>query len=990
MACLDENQVLALAHGRLSGEALLLAQEHLDGCVDCLDLVGFYQQSAQDPEQEVETYDHDFVPLSESEEIDLKAPEGSKIGRYEVIRALGRGGMGVVYLARDPKLDRRVALKLVKPSLSADERAGHFEKRLMREARAMAKLAHPNVLTIYDVGIQEGQVFLASEWVDGCTLDEWMAQGPHRWPSIAKRFREAASGLVAAHAAGLIHRDFKPSNVMVGKDERVRVFDFGLVKATNANIGEITTQLSGNFVVGTPAYMAPEQMVGKAADERSDQFSFCASMYEALAGVRPFSGRNLTEILTNIGSEKVEEPKKIPKWLWDLIRRGLKKKPEDRHESMASILKILDARLGHRRRRSVIAGAMVVAVGVGAVGAVGLVRDQLAGGEQCSDPMLTFGEAWSAERRASLEAVATASELPFANASWTSAAGLFDAYAEQWQAQVHSACVETKIKRTESNVILERRRDCYERLQSEFASVTMELSQARPGGMSAIVALAQGLSPVEQCGSARVQDEFPSLADATEKDGVRKLWPQVKELDSLVLLGEYQQVLSNSEILVAEKLANRSLEARLWHSRATAERLLGNYQESVNSLESAFYAAVAGRSDEFAARVTTQIFTTLVVHLHDEERANRWHQLAQSAVERVNSPLSLGRWRRAEGKVAMAKRDFAAAERHFQDSLQIFESGLGTEHTEVARTLGALGRCQAKQGKMEDALATHQRAVEIWSSFVGLLHPDTATAEIDLAAVLAAQGKSAEAKIMVEKSVRAMVVSLGEENLRVAWALNSLAALRVAEGDYEGASSSLLRALQVKRTTHGNSHPLLVSTLTNLMEVDRMLGRFGDAAIHGNEALKILASSKSLMHREALRNLKLGVAEARLASGDGEGALEACAELQTQITAAAEVNATRAGRVLTCLAGAKILLGKKKEGQKLLDEAIVRFGSDGTRHRLAVALFAQAKLKVESRSLREEARLQAQQAQRYFSEAGRSWARESQVVQAWLSAQTQP
>jgi serine/threonine-protein kinase len=336
MACLDENQVLALVEGRLRGEELSAAQDHLDGCADCLDLVGAMQQSADDKparshtsageihfDANVATLDHSqaqFRPLSESEELDLR--KGSQIGRYEVERTIGRGGMGVVYLARDPKLGRQVALKLVKPSLHGDERAEHFERRLMREARAMAKLAHPNVLTIYDVGLESsGQVFLASEWVDGGTLEDWMRDGPHSWPSVVRQYREAAQGLLAAHAAGLIHRDFKPSNVMVGNDGRVRVFDFGLVKALPGSIGEITTQLSGGFVVGTPAYMAPEQMIGKQADERSDQFSFCASLYEGLAGTRPFAGRNITELLSNISKGEIEEPKKIPKWLWEMMSR---------------------------------------------------------------------------------------------------------------------------------------------------------------------------------------------------------------------------------------------------------------------------------------------------------------------------------------------------------------------------------------------------------------------------------------------------------------------------------------------------------------------------------------------------------------------------------------------------------------------------------------------------------------------------------------------
>ena len=217
MACLDENQVVALVHGTLTGTALREAQEHLDTCIDCLDLVGMFQQSTLDDDalgnetldvgSESSPDDAEYVPLTASLQMDLSVPPGSQIGRYEVSRSIGRGGMGVVYLARDPQLDRAVALKLVRPSLQEDERADHFERRLMREARAMAKLSHPNVLTIYDVGLHGDQVFLASEWIDGCTLEEWMRQGPHRWRSVARQFVSAAKGLAAAHRAGLVHRD---------------------------------------------------------------------------------------------------------------------------------------------------------------------------------------------------------------------------------------------------------------------------------------------------------------------------------------------------------------------------------------------------------------------------------------------------------------------------------------------------------------------------------------------------------------------------------------------------------------------------------------------------------------------------------------------------------------------------------------------------------------------------------------------------------------
>jgi tetratricopeptide (TPR) repeat protein len=975
MACLDENQVLALVHGRLSGDELQAAQEHLDGCMDCLDLVGFYQQSAEITQDDDETHDHEFVPLSESEEIELNATQGSKIGRYEVIRSLGRGGMGVVYLARDPELDRPVALKLVKPSLQADERADHFEKRLMREARAMAKLAHPNVLTIYDVGIQEGSVFLASEWVDGCTLDEWMSEGPHRWPPVAARFREAARGLVAAHAAGLVHRDFKPSNVMVGKDERVRVFDFGLVKSTTGSIGDVTTQLSGNFVVGTPAYMSPEQMVGKAADERSDQFSFCASLYEALAGVRPFTGRNLTELLTNIGSGKLDEPKKIPKWLWDMIKRGLKKNPDDRHASMKVVLEILEKGLGNRRRRSVmVAVASLTLVGI-AAGATGIWRGQDDSESLCGEEGKALGEAWSQQRRSAVQQSILSSQAPYAADLWHSAGESFDQYAKDWQRQSRLSCVETRAKKQQPETVFERRGLCFSRLRSELDSVTAALAKGEDAAvLRNAVVLAQGLSPVASCSAARAQDEFAADATSEDKERLKKIWPKVKEVDTLVRSERYLEALTLSDPLISKSEGNRQIEARLWASRGSAHRALGQYKEAVLAFEKTFYAAVAGKHDDIAAEATTEIVGILAVHIRDADRAERWRQLAESAVERVDTPLVLGRWRRVQGGAAQAKEDFASAEEHFRASVQILESAFGESHVEVALSLVAMGRCQSMQGKAE-AEATLRRAAQIRRALVGARHPDTATAEIVLATALMQQGKSSEAQELVESALESLTASLGEEHPRVASALNSVAQFQVEAGDVEAANRTLLQALRIKRVVHG-AHPRLVSTLTNLMEVDRMRDRDGDAVIHGNEALQIL-EEHSMGTATQIRRLELGVADALVGSGDFAAAQTVC-ERVVKEAEGITLDAATQGRVLTCLGRVQLAEGKKREGKELLHNAIELL-QKGSPSRLALARFALAQSLGSGPAVEE-----ASQAWRLFSAAGLSWAREKAEVEAWL------
>jgi serine/threonine protein kinase len=275
-------------------------------------------------------------------------PRGAQVGRYVVLDYLGRGGMGMVYAAYDPDLDRKVAIKLL--HVGASETASEGESRLLREGQALARLQHPNVIAVHDVGTFQGQVFVAMEFVDGLTLRQWLQASPRGWREIAAVFSAAGHGLAAAHAAGLVHRDFKPENVLVGLDGRVRVLDFGLARieiseapegAERNAAGSLT--LTGAFL-GTPAYMAPEQYARGTTDARTDQFSFCVTLYEALFGQRPFHGTTIAELELEV-KRPPSPPSRmdIPDWLRLLVLRGLSANPEARFLSMEELLFALDA-----------------------------------------------------------------------------------------------------------------------------------------------------------------------------------------------------------------------------------------------------------------------------------------------------------------------------------------------------------------------------------------------------------------------------------------------------------------------------------------------------------------------------------------------------------------------------------------------------------------------------------------------------------------------
>ena len=290
--------------------------------------------------------------------------ERVKVGRYHVRSRIGAGGMGVVYRAHDPELARDVAVKVMNPEGISEAEADRAKARLVREARAMARLAHPNVIHVYDVGTVEDGVFIAMELVEGLPLSTWLIQMRPEWSQILTRFLDAGRGLAAAHAAGVVHRDFKPENVLLGSDGRVRVGDFGLAGAPTGDTGPSGPDPSESTrgevdraavdvpltrtgaLLGTPKYMSPEQELGDPADARSDQFSFCVALWEALYGVPPYEGKTVAIYRQHVQQGVIASPPTetaVPSAVYEVLVRGLAVEPELRHPDMETLLDRLEA-----------------------------------------------------------------------------------------------------------------------------------------------------------------------------------------------------------------------------------------------------------------------------------------------------------------------------------------------------------------------------------------------------------------------------------------------------------------------------------------------------------------------------------------------------------------------------------------------------------------------------------------------------------------------
>ncbi|MFP2933446.1 serine/threonine-protein kinase, partial [Pyxidicoccus sp. 3LG] len=367
------------------------------------------------------------------------APSPKQLGRYLLLARLGAGGMGEVFKAYDPELDRRVAVKLLRPELLAGPGADENRARMLREAQALARLADSRVVTVHDAGAHGDQVFLAMEYVEGQTLREWLEAGPHPWRQVLERFLEAGWGLAAAHAAGLVHRDFKPQNVLVARDGRVKVADFGLARgadevtpaAPTEGLALLSVVTHAGIVLGTPAYMAPEQRAGRNVDARADQYAFSVALHEALYGRHPFQG-------VPPGGAPLPPPPRpgVPRGLAPVLLRGMALRPDARFPSMAALLGALsrEASAPRRRRRVLLAGALTVAT------MTGLLVWREATPAPCQGAEAQWAESWGEARAAAVGTALRRTGVPFAEDTAAQVARRVEDYGRRWVAQHTDAC----------------------------------------------------------------------------------------------------------------------------------------------------------------------------------------------------------------------------------------------------------------------------------------------------------------------------------------------------------------------------------------------------------------------------------------------------------------------------------------------------------------------------------------------------------------------
>ena len=782
---------------------------------------------------------------------DPQAPVPDRLaGRFEVLEHLGTGAMGDVVLARDEQLGRRVAIKRV---ATRGEHAAPRRRRILREAQALAKVMHPNVVALFDVETDGDDVLLAMEYVEGTSLRAWLTE-PRPWTAVAEAYHQVARGLAAVHTAGLVHRDGKPDNLLRGAHGIVRVADLGLARlqadadeasesSTRATSEPLAPALASGdsagspamtrtgALVGTPLYMAPELLDGDVADARSDQFAFGVSLYEALFGARPFDERTVPELRAVMAAGPPSPPAsapRVPAWLTRLVVRTLQPDPARRWPTMHEIATALDPA---RRRRRMMGGL----VGLGAVGLVattwGLTPDPAPAAAATPDPCPRTAAAFDdtyddARRNAITERVrATLRPAATANAVATAITTRADAYRTRWLDAQQRACRATHVEHVQSAEDLQRQQRCLARGRRTLAQLLSQVQSADADALERIPAALSRLSAPRSCERGMPDDEARPPADAeivADLDRARAQWFAAAFDDATASLDAAEAALElrPDDRLRAELAFGRGEVAR---GRDDADAVANHYLQAAELAE-------ASRQYRLAAITWLRMVSHAATAERDAAQADFYLSRARAAVARLDSPprLSAGLQLRI-GQRALAAGEHADAVTALTESRRLYEADEADELT-LAPVQMDLGRAQYQAGNYDDAAETFAAVVATYERAYGPVHPRVASALNNLGSTLVMADRLDEAETTLRRALQIRRDHFGDAHAKVAQTLNALAGVALQRGDLEGALQSYREALSIGRAAHGPDHPVLAA---NMINVGRTLSRLGrhDAAV---------------------------------------------------------------------------------------------------------------------------------------------------------------
>lgn len=940
--CPDEDALLMFASADVSPAERASIEAHLDGCGTCSELVVHLAKSplvdsrpgsaGSDRSSDGSDTAHGVERDDEVTILPRRLVRGDTVGRYVVLNELGHGGMGVVYAAFDPDLDRKVALKLLRPRLANDEQG---RTRLLREAKTLGAVSHRNVVTVFDVGTEDEQVFVAMEFISGRTLRSWVGDARLDWRAVTRRYVEAGHGLAAAHASGIVHRDFKPSNVLLADDGRVVVVDFGLARGQRVKRpsqvmpserpGSALTKHTG--VVGTPAYMAPEQ-AGGTSTAASDQYSFCVALCEAL--VHGNADGNTKNI--------VVDSARAPSAVRAILRRGLCVDPADRFPTMKELVEALERATRLPTSVWVLGAGTVAALGVGALLVVPTT-------ESCESHEEALASSWGEARKAEVRAAFDRADVGFSEASWNYAQSELDQWSARWGEASKTVCSAPE------SAVREMQRACLGLQEAQFSKLVdllttadRELIAETPSAVAKLPDVARCLNPT---------DIEPLPADPAARAEAIAILEAVGELavrtDGHLASGARER----GQDLVAQAV-------RTGHGPAIAAAQFELGRACMNSSEldcaeealyEAVWAAEAGRDALIAAKSWTQLLWLYAYHNYDVENARRAGRHAEAALDRfggdaeleitlgsnmVWADLRAGETRQAEervrkmlaapeltdGDLALLRNTLSSVliqEGRFEEVLTMLREAesemvavLGADHPNLLQTRANISWSLRSLGRIDEATELCRRSLATARETFGPTHDTVANLSLNLGTMLFDAGKPAEARVQIDAAIAGYTAMNGAGHPKVGRARAALAQVEFDAGDfekalanfdqaitsllvdiepddlqllapivnrgmvlselgrYEEAQRDLRLALEVVETKLGPEHPNMVSILNALGWIPRQQGKYEEALALHQRAATLARRVDPITLGQSLR----GVAECTLALGDADGAVE--------------------------------------------------------------------------------------------------------------------
>jgi len=765
----------------------------------------------------------------------------ARIGRFTVLSGLGEGGMGIVYSAYDDQLDRKVAVKVLRgDTMRRDPQA---RERLLREAQAMARLSHPNIVTVHEVGSQDGEIFIAMEFVRGHSLGGWLQASPRTWREVVAAIVQAGRGLAAAHAAGLIHRDFKPANVLVATDGVVKVLDFGLARAVDSPSPEALAPLRAaastsldtaltrtGTVLGTPAYMAPEQHLGEPATEKSDQFSFCVSLYEALYDQSPFDTTSLLALTHSVTQGQIRDPPAsaaVPAALLQIIHRGLALDPGKRFPSMPALLLALERTLERRRVPWFVLAGLAVLIGAAGFSAASLRPAEDVCGAARGELLGLWDEATAEATRAGV----LATKVPFAADTWTRVRPRLDAYAQGLVDMRVDACRAHEESRS-SMRLFDMRTACLDQRHSSLAAFVAILQRADADVVGNAAAAAAALPSIAACGDTRALAHAVALPDdpalALRVTQIRGTLAEAQAHESA---GQSARGLDLVRGLDLDGIDDRPTLAEVALRRGSLLSEAGHHESADAELSDGLRLALASGHDLMAASIATR---------RDFVRAARL-QRARDVLD--DAPVTEGLIARLEG----------------------YEPGPGPELR--GDHLNNLGIASAILGRQQTASGHFEASIRARTAALGADHPQVVFALGNLGLNLLFFDDPVAAANKLESAFQAAEAGLGPNHPHLALLAINLGTARLALEQYRAASQAFDRALALQTALLGPDAPDLHYVLGNLGDLAVAERRCDDATTSYRRALKLLGQEEHATVATAIQPL-VGLAKAACCAGD--------------------------------------------------------------------------------------------------------------------------